>query len=45
MKGKIKDREEAFDQGEKKEINVEGKGSKDKLNQKYWIKPQVNIIF
>lgn len=45
MKGKIKDREEAFNQGEKKEINMEGKGSKDKLNQKYLIRPQVNIVF
>lgn len=45
MKRKIKNKEEAFNQGEKKEFNMEGKGSKNKLNQKYLIRPQVNIVF
>lgn len=45
MKGKIKFREESFNQEEKKDISMEGKGSKDKLNQKYLTRPKVNIVF
>lgn len=43
--GENKNREEAFNLGEKKKISMEGKGSRDKLNQKYLIRPQVNIVF